>query len=161
MSRATLIMLVGVPCSGKSTWLSHVLKSHNPDTYVVISSDNLIEQKAKELNTTYDAIWSEYAGWAQDECYKQLRQATIEFKDIFWDQTNLTKKTRDKKLKQVPSYYNILFIVFPTPERDELDRRLASRPGKSIPSGVIDNMIEQFEMPTLQEGFYLVYGGSQ
>jgi gluconate kinase len=43
--------------------------------------------------------------------------------------------------------------VFKTPEADELKRRLESRPGKSIPDHVIKSMIDNFEMPTEEEGF--------
>jgi tRNA uridine 5-carbamoylmethylation protein Kti12 len=44
-------------------------------------------------------------------------------------------------------------VVFPTPEPEELARRLASRPGKTIPPEVIERMIEDWEEPDLSEGF--------
>ena len=43
--------------------------------------------------------------------------------------------------------------MFATPEKAELERRLASRPGKEIPADVIEQMIDGFEMPTEDEGF--------
>jgi len=39
------------------------------------------------------------------------------------------------------------------PEPDELKRRLASRPGKVIPDDVVQQMIDNWEEPTLEEGF--------
>jgi hypothetical protein len=44
-------------------------------------------------------------------------------------------------------------VVFKTPEPEELERRLDSRPGKSIPWNVMQGMISGFKMPTLEEGF--------
>jgi tRNA uridine 5-carbamoylmethylation protein Kti12 len=44
-------------------------------------------------------------------------------------------------------------VVFATPEPEELARRLASRPGKTIPPAVIERMIEDWEEPDLSEGF--------
>ena len=46
-------------------------------------------------------------------------------------------------------------MVFATPEPKELARRLASRydSGKIIPEHVMQSMIENWEEPTLEEGF--------
>ena len=49
------IMAVGVPASGKSTFLG-VYSKH----YKIISSDNIIEDIAKSLNITYDEAWPQY-----------------------------------------------------------------------------------------------------
>ena len=48
---------------------------------------------------------------------------------------------------------NTIFVVFKTPNRDELDVRLSGRPGKHIPKQVVDSMIEKWEEPTEEEGF--------
>jgi gluconate kinase len=48
-------------------------------------------------------------------------------------------------------------VVFPTPDRNELDVRLSGRPGKHIPKNVVDSMIAGFEMPTEEEGFVQIW----
>jgi guanylate kinase len=72
--------------------------------------------------------------------------------DIIWDQTSTSVGSRRKKFNMLPDYEHIA-VVFKTPEMDELKRRLASRPGKNIPSHVMVQMIRSFVMPTLDEGF--------
>jgi gluconate kinase len=52
----------------------------------------------------------------------------------------------------LPNYEHIA-VVFETPDRIELKRRLDSRPGKEIPDVVIEGMLASFEMPTAEEGF--------
>jgi predicted kinase len=52
----------------------------------------------------------------------------------------------------LPDYEHIA-VVFETPSRLELKRRLASRPGKEIPDAVIEGMLASFEMPSEEEGF--------
>jgi hypothetical protein len=47
--------------------------------------------------------------------------------------------------------------VFPIPERQELERRLTSRPGKIVPIDVVDRMIGNWEEPTLEEGFMEIW----
>jgi gluconate kinase len=53
--------------------------------------------------------------------------------------------------------YEHIAVVFKTPERDELDARLASRPGKNIPQEVVSSMISTFELPTKEEGYKEVW----
>ena len=43
--------------------------------------------------------------------------------------------------------------MFKTPDADELAKRLSNRPGKTIPAHVMRSMIENFDMPTEDEGF--------
>jgi gluconate kinase len=59
----------------------------------------------------------------------------------------------------LPDYEHIA-VVFKTPEKEELDRRLASRPGKNIPAHVMRSMIEHFEMPSEEEGFKEIWHAS-
>jgi gluconate kinase len=73
-------------------------------------------------------------------------------RDIIWDQTSTTVKSRLKKFNMLPDYEHIA-VVFRTPEHTELMRRLMNRPGKEIPDHVIASMIASWEEPTLDEGF--------
>jgi gluconate kinase len=56
-------------------------------------------------------------------------------------------------LIMIPDRYEKIAIVFPTPDEDELQRRLASRPGKTIPEYILGPMIESLEYPEMDEGF--------
>ena len=73
--------------------------------------------------------------------------------DIIWDQTNTSRKSRAKKLILIPDRYRKVGVFFPTPSMEELERRNASRPGKVIPWGVMQNMIDCLNQPMLDEGF--------
>jgi predicted kinase len=76
--------------------------------------------------------------------------------DILWDQTNLTKKSRKGKLLQVPPHYTKVAVFFSIPNLEELQRRLDSRAGKTIPRHVVADMIKSLEEPSLEEGFDLI-----
>ena len=67
--------------------------------------------------------------------------------------TNLTAKARAGKLSQIPKTYRKIAVFFPTPNEKELQRRLASRPGKNIPSNIVMGMKSQLQAPTTAEGF--------
>ena len=74
-------------------------------------------------------------------------------RDVIWDQTNVTAKTRGKKLNRVPAHYEKVAVYFVTPADAELKQRLANRPGKTIPANIVMGMVSQLEMPTAEEGF--------
>jgi predicted kinase len=142
-------MLVGIPGSGKSTWVNNQSWAKS---CVYLSSDKFIEDYATSVNKTYNEVFDEYIKTAGHLLNKQAITANVAESDAIWDQTNLTVKSRASKLKIFPCYKKIA-VVFNTPEADELARRLANRPGKSISDAVIASMTNIFEMPTIEEGF--------
>jgi predicted kinase len=89
---------------------------------------------------------------AVDLMAKEVVAAREMGRDIIWDQTSTSVKSRKRKFNMLPDYEHIA-VVFKTPEHKELMRRLFSRPGKDIPDHVIASMIASFEMPTEEEGF--------
>lgn len=150
-------MLVGAPGSGKSTWTRNFL-AKTDDDYVVISSDDIIVEWGKLLdpNMTYtDAFRKVDMKKVQAELNSRLMAAIADMKNIIWDQTNLTAKSRRGRVSRIPKIYRKTCVVFNI-EHDELFRRLEKRAkeeGKFIPKKVIDDMIKTFEPPVESEGF--------
>ena len=154
MSKPTLWMLVGVPGSGKSTWIDYQLDHRDAQENVTVAStDDYIELVASSQHKTYNEVFKDVIKDAEKVMYQGVRFATENNMDIIWDQTNLTRKSRAKKLIMIPDRYEKIAIVFPTPDEDELQRRLASRPGKTIPEHILGGMIEMLEYPKKDEGF--------
>lgn len=144
-----LYVLVGIPCSGKSTWVSSQLWAKD---CVVVSTDNHVEDYAKHVGKTYSEVFDEYMPTAVNLMTEDVIAAREAGKDIIWDQTSVSRKPRARKLRMLPDYYKVA-VVFPTPDKDELKKRLESRPGKVIPPHVIESMINSFVMPSKEEGF--------
>lgn len=144
-----LYVLVGVPCAGKSTW---VKKQPWAKDCAYISTDKHIVEYANSKGKTYNEVFDDYMPTAVDLMTEEVILARNLKKDIIWDQTSTTVKSRARKFRMLPTYYAIA-VVFPTPEKDELYRRLKSRPGKNIPQRVMYQMIEHWQEPTLIEGF--------
>ncbi len=146
----TLWMLVGVPGAGKSTWIDQ--QCFGLDT-VIISTDRHIDAEAARQGRTYSEVFKGHIKRATAIMNADLAMAVKDGDDICWDQTNVTAKSRAAKLASIPDNYHKVAVFFPTPEPKELERRLASRPGKSIPWNVLQGMISQLEAPTTDEGF--------
>jgi predicted kinase len=148
--------LVGVPGSGKSTWVKN--QDWTSDC-VVVSTDEFVEAYAIEVGSTYSEVFEDYMQIAVKLMADKVVCAREAGKDIIWDQTSTSVKARARKFNMLPDYEHIA-VVFKTPEPDELARRLASRPGKNIPDHVMRSMIDHFEMPSLEEGFTQVWFAS-
>lgn len=146
------VLLCGIPTSGKTTFIKTLLSQPYWSNAVVLSTDNYIEEQAKRLGMTYNEIFQDCI----DEATRQLEIALIEAKDkgkdIIWDQTNLSVKTRKKKLSKLPSYYRRGVVYFKVSLEEALERN-KHREGKFIPKSVLKRMYHQFETPTISEGF--------
>jgi predicted kinase len=146
-----LYMLIGVPASGKSTW-----RAQHAGDAVIVSSDDIIYDHAAQMNKTYSEVFTEFVDTATRLATEQARAAFAAGKDVVWDQTNLTPKSRKTKLAMVPDDYERIAVVFATPAQEEWQRRLASRPGKSIPWNVLWGMDRSLADPIPEEGFHEV-----
>ena len=141
--------LIGVPGAGKSTWIKN---QEWMQDMPIVSTDLFVEEYAKEQGKTYSQVFADYMPVAVKLMANQALICQANNMDLVWDQTSTTQVSRLRKFNTLPKYDHIA-IVFRTPDRDELDVRLASRPGKHVPKTVIDDMIANWEEPTLEEGF--------
>jgi predicted kinase len=144
-----LYMLVGVPGSGKSTWINNQVWAQD---CVVVSSDRFIDEEAARQGKTYNEVFKDYVKIATRLMENQALICQANNRDIIWDQTNTSVKSRKSKLDMLPGYEKIA-VVFRTPEAEEHARRLANRPGKAIPDSVMSFMIDNLQEPTEEEGF--------
>lgn len=145
--------LIGVPASGKTTWISDQEWAF---TCAYVSTDKWVEIFAREIGKTYSEVFNDFMPTAVDCMAKEVINARNMKRDIVWDQTSTTIKSRSRKFNMLPDYEHIA-VVFKTPPEEELRRRLDSRPGKEIPWNIVEGMIKHFEMPTLEEGFSQIW----
>lgn len=147
-----VVMLCGIPTSGKSTYVEKLKKLSYWKDAVILSTDNYIEKYAESVGKTYNEVFDDVISDATCQLETDLIIAKDKGRDIIWDQTNLSIKTRKKKLSGFPHYYHKGAVYFKISLEDALERN-NHREGKFIPESIIKRMHHQFEIPTKQEGF--------
>ena len=141
--------LIGVPAAGKSTWINSQNWINGME---YVSTDYHVHAYAEQQGKTYREVFEEYMPQAVELMAKEVVGARLVGRDVLWDQTSTTVKSRARKFNMLPDYYHIA-VVFTTPAIPVLKERLASRIDQPIPWEVVQGMIDNFEMPTDEEGF--------
>lgn len=151
-------MLVGLPACGKSTYLNFLDDPNFSETVFVYSTDRVVEQVAKEKGKTYSQVFERTIKSATQRMEDMLPVAINMGVDIYWDQTNLTIKKRNRVITLMKaSNYSVHCVAFLPPsnnkDREIWKTRLSNREGKDIPEYIINNMESTYVLPTLLEGY--------
>lgn len=150
-----IVLLVGPPCSGKSTYLSNHKEYLD---YTIISRDNTLIDYGKTYypELKYSELFKSLSKEEHENVDKILMvkyQTAVKNKEnILVDMTNMSAKSRRKWL-QVPKTYKKLAVVFYTGDK-ELKTRNIKRydiEGKYILGNVYINMFKTFKTPLYDE----------
>lgn len=148
---ANATIMVGIPCSGKSTYIKKMIID-NP-ALVVLSIDNCVHFLAGQLGKTYDEAFMQVIGPAERMMWSICDLAIERNLDVVFDQTNLTKKARWKKMGRLPKNYKVDCVYFNTPLEVANARMNNPDRDKTIPDNVMLNMARSLQVPTEDEGF--------
>jgi len=151
--RPIIYFLIGPPGIGKSTYTRTMLLPNGE--YIVVSTDNLIMEKAKPLNLSYNEAFNTFDfKEIEKEFFAKIKLAIVEREDIIVDRTNLTHKGRNRVLRLLPEDYIKIAVVFDFSDREKLDAQLKKRAieeNKYVSKRIVDDMIKSYVEPTLKE----------
>lgn len=156
MNMPKIIVMVGLPGSGKDYWIEQYLKE-NPGEYYIASTDAIIEAVAAEKGLTYsDVFGPEEVKNATAQMNAEVAAAIREQKNVIWNQTNMAAKKRKGILSRFPKHtYLKMAVVVTAPPALHMERLFnrAKLTGKFIPPGVIEIMRQNYVEPSRDEGF--------
>ena len=142
-----MILLIGLPGSGKSTWAERFAANRNYT--VIVSSDKIREELYGNEATQGDnnkifSLVRERAEEALKDC-----------KDVIIDATNMTIKDRSAYFDIAKTYdTTVTGILFDIPV-EECKLRNSKR-DRVVPDFVYDKMMKRYEHPQLSEGFAML-----
>lgn len=146
---ADVYIMCGCPGSGKSTWL----KNHVKPGSAIISRDAIRFSLLKEGDGYFDK---------EDEVcnilWDQINGALSDGRDVFVDQTSLTKKSRKYLFDHIFGYDKANAIWIDTDLETALQRNELRKNTKAyVPRGQVRRMFFQFREPTFDEGFFRIF----
>ena len=143
-----LFMLCGLPYSGKST-LRRIIMDKNPGI-VLISADQIRYQiYGQRYRQETEALM-----WAIRNHFLEILFQNANY--IIIDETNTTIKRRSPIIRLAKQYEYKVYCFYLDIDKDICINRIKERNDIKMMS-VIDRQIEQFEVPTMDEGFKEIY----
>lgn len=150
LSETFVILLIGPPLSGKTTWIRE-----NFPTTDVISRDEIVMEVYGSRNYT-----EAFNSVDQKEVDRILRQRLLDYssekRSVIVDMTNMTTKRRKSSLNYFSDGYYKMAVIFPILSDEEYkirnDKRIVEE-NKNLPMYVIKNMISSYQPISTEEGF--------
>ncbi|KAK4386629.1 Heterogeneous nuclear ribonucleoprotein U-like protein 1 [Sesamum angolense] len=146
-----VLMMVGLPASGKTTWAEKWVKEHPEKRYVLLGTNLALEQmKVPGLLRKHN--YGERFDRLMDRATKifnvLLSRASKIPRNFIIDQTNVYKSARKRKLKPFANYIKIAVVAFPTAEELKLraDKRFKEM-GKEVPAEAVNQMLANYTLP--------------
>lgn len=157
-NKPTFHMLIGPPCSGKSTWVYNYLTTVDKTKLpIVFSTDHIIESAAKATGKNYSDVFPDIINPAQKIVNASIQLMSFSKESMILDQTNTTKKSRKTKLQLLKNKkdYHIVAVYFDAPYTVLLERlkKRNESAGKVISESVLEHMYAQLQPPSEYEGF--------
>jgi predicted kinase len=149
-----LILMVGVPGSGKSYWLnSH--KDNFKSSYIVISRDDIRFSMLKEGEDYFShekEVFKEYV--------RQIKEALNNYDEVYADATHLNEASRSKLLRALGNdlkSIKVQAVVIQKTLQQCLIQNEQRTGLKYVPRNQIRRMYSSFTIPTFEEGFDKIF----
>ena len=148
-----LYIMMGLPGSGKSTFLKNYIKPL--DNSIIVSRDEIRFSLLKEGEDYFS-----HEEEVKNILWKAINKALSENKDVYVDQTSLNKKSRKLLLKNINlnNCEKISLLWCDIPLSCCLENNETRKGTKAfVPKGAIRRMNAQLEPPCFSEGFDFIY----
>ncbi|KAM0910417.1 hypothetical protein ACQ4PT_014153 [Festuca glaucescens] len=146
-----LLMMVGLPAAGKTTWAEKWIKEHQEKRFVLLGTDLALKQmKLVGLlgKTCHDERFDHFMDRATTIFKTLLHRASKINHNYIVDRMHLNKIERIRTLSHFEKYRKTAVVVLTSPQ--ELKNRSAKRfreTWKEVPSETVDKLTATFVLP--------------
>lgn len=150
---AKLYVMMGLPGSGKSTFLKNYCS--NLDNTVIVSRDEIRFSLLKEGEDYFS-----HENDVTKILWKTINEELANGKNVYVDQTSLNEKSRLLLLNHIDQNLcsKISLIWCDTPTTCCLENNETRKGTRAyVPRGVIRRMSQQLQVPNFKEGFNAIY----
>ena len=142
MNRPNLIILVGIPGSGKTTYAKEYVKKYNNTIH--LSSDSI------RAELYGDESIQGNPGEIFSLMQKRAIEALNDGRDVIYDATNITRKDRSCIINLCPKFVKIEAHIIWAPIEECITRDIKRE--RTVGKEVIDKMLKHFQAPFYDEG---------
>ena len=137
----TLIMLIGLPGCGKSTFAKTCVNQHND--WVHLSSDDIrFNENITDNQTVFNLM------------YQRTKQSLKDKKTVIYDATNLNRKKRFNFIQEFKHLAkHIIYYVFIEPYEECLTRNNSRQGLAVVPDDSMLKMLKNFQIPMEYEKY--------
>ena len=144
MDRIKLILLCGIPGSGKTTYAEKYVEEHSNTVHV--SSDRIREE-----------LWGNEATQGDNnQVFSLMQSRTIDAlnngQSVVYDATNVTRKDRSYIISLCPKFVKIECHIIWAPIETCIEQDAARE--RTVGRAVIDRMLKRFQAPYYDEGIH-------
>nr|XP_054758638.1 heterogeneous nuclear ribonucleoprotein U-like protein 1 isoform X1 [Lytechinus pictus] len=146
-----LLMMVGLPGSGKTTWTIQACKDMTDKKYYILGT-NLIMDKMKVMGLrrqrNYAGRWDKLMDLATKCLNRFFEVAARKRRNYILDQTNVYPSARRRKMRPFEGFSTKAIVLVPSDE--EFKKRVEKRTkeeGKDVPDHAVNEMKANFELP--------------
>lgn len=150
-----VVIMIGPPLSGKTTFLRNEMSEFEFD---VISRDDIVIQVhgSDDYNTAFGSVNQKRVDSILKNRFEKLSNSG---RNVVVDMTNMTRNRRISNLSYFKDHYKIglIFPILDISEYELRNNKRTSEEKKTIPIGVIKNMISSYQTISKNEGFDRIF----
>ncbi|XP_013178552.1 PREDICTED: heterogeneous nuclear ribonucleoprotein U-like protein 2 isoform X2 [Papilio xuthus] len=146
-----VILMVGMPGSGKTYWVKNHVTEYPERRYNVLSTGALFEKMrvdCKPFRSSYEGRWDAMVTKCAKCVLKLLEMARGRKRNYILDQTNVYPSAQRRKLREFDGYRRVAVVIVTDEETyKERHKRREEADGKEVPDGAIVDMKANFTLP--------------
>ena len=146
MSKNVLIVMCGLPASGKSTYSQWLAET---GAFVRICPDLIRKEMYGDENIQRDGKR------VFEIAYHDIKEYACLGENVVFDATNIARRSRKELVKEMRPYFDVIICKWFSTPLDVCLKRNAERE-RQVPLEVLESMAERFVEPIIDEGFDLV-----
>jgi len=146
-----MIMMIGLPGSGKTTWVDKHVAENVDKRYNVISTSSMINKmtiNGEPRKKTHKGKWEQVVQKATRSLQELLRAASQRRRNVIIDQTNVYSNAQKRKNRPFEGFQRKCVVVVPQDEEYKSRCKAQEEAGnKDIPDDAIMEMKANFALP--------------
>ncbi|KAK0408439.1 hypothetical protein QR680_003959 [Steinernema hermaphroditum] len=126
----TVLMMVGLPAVGKTTWVRKYLRDHPDEHWILISTDavsNAMTINGMPRRRVHRGRWDMVMGLIAKAVTRSLHMACRRKHNYIIDMTNVSRDTRRRRLTQFKDFQRKCVVIIPSDEDFQKRQRRQAR----------------------------------